>query len=91
MATSDFDRALGLLIARSRAATTVIMCAEAVPWRCHRSLIADAVVARGLPVSHIMGIEHTTPHRLTPWAVVQRGRPTYPASATATDPALSPV
>jgi uncharacterized protein (DUF488 family) len=54
------------------------MCAEAVPWRCHRSLIADALTVRQVPVEHILdgGRHH---HRLTPWARVDGVRLTYPA------------
>ena len=54
------------------------MCAEAVPWRCHRSLIADALVVRGHGVLHIMSPAKADPHELNPMAVVQGGRITYP-------------
>jgi uncharacterized protein (DUF488 family) len=56
-----------------------VMCAEAVPWRCHRSLIADALTVRGVPVEHIMGPGRRQPHRLTPFARVDGARITYPA------------
>jgi uncharacterized protein (DUF488 family) len=56
------------------------MCAEAVPWRCHRSLIADALFARGVVVQHIVGNARTRPHRLTPFAVLIGRRVTYPPS-----------
>jgi uncharacterized protein (DUF488 family) len=46
------------------------MCAEAVPWRCHRSLIADALVVRGIPVEHILSVSKTQSHVLKPWARV---------------------
>lgn len=72
MATPDFARgveALNRLRAKRRVA---IMCAEAVPWRCHRSLIADAEAARGIPVRHIMNAKTANPHRLTSFAVVDR-------------------
>ena len=55
------------------------MCSEAVPWRCHRSLIADALVVRGVTVEHILGVTHTRPHVLHSWARVQGDRITYPA------------
>ena len=55
------------------------MCAEAVPWRCHRSLIADALLARGITVSEITSGVRTRPHSLTPFARVQGTRVTYPA------------
>ncbi len=54
------------------------MCAEAVPWRCHRSLIADALVARGVEVLHIIGPGRPQPHRLTSFAIFDEGGITYP-------------
>jgi uncharacterized protein (DUF488 family) len=57
------------------------MCAEAVPWRCHRSLIADALLVRGIPVLHIMSASHAEPHHLTPFAQVDGTRITYPGPA----------
>jgi uncharacterized protein (DUF488 family) len=56
---------------------TAIMCSEAVPWRCHRSLVSDALVARGVDVRHIMG-STIAPHALTKFAVVQNGEVRYP-------------
>ena len=56
-----------------------IMCAEAVPWRCHRSLIADALTVRGVEVKHITGRSDPSVHKLTPFAFVNEGRITYPA------------
>jgi hypothetical protein len=56
----------------------VLVCAEAVPWRCHRSLIADALVARGVAVKHILGPARTEPHVLRPWARVEGALITYP-------------
>jgi uncharacterized protein (DUF488 family) len=56
-----------------------MMCAEAVPWRCHRSLIADALIARGWTVIDIMSQAKATPHKLTPFARVEGTRVTYPA------------
>jgi uncharacterized protein (DUF488 family) len=64
METREFGDALDDLLALARLEPTVIMCAEAVPWRCHRSLIADAVLARGVPVYHILDSE-TQQHQLT--------------------------
>jgi hypothetical protein len=57
------------------------MCAEAVPWRCHRSLIADALSVRGITVGHILGATRTQPHVLRPFARVEGTRITYPAVA----------
>jgi uncharacterized protein (DUF488 family) len=77
MATPEFRAALDALIALGAREPLVVMCAEAVPWRCHRSLLADALVARGVDVRHIMDA-HSAPHRLTPFAVVRNGDVTYP-------------
>jgi uncharacterized protein (DUF488 family) len=55
-----------------------LMCAEAMPWRCHRSLIADALMVRGIPVEDIMSVTHRQPHTLTPWARVDGNRITFP-------------
>lgn len=77
MTTPAFHDALdGLRVAASERRTT-IMCAEAVPWRCHRNLIADALVARGDEVCDILDAA-TTPHKLTSFAVVTNGEVTYP-------------
>jgi uncharacterized protein (DUF488 family) len=64
METREFREALDDLLALAALEPTAIMCAEAVPWRCHRSLIADAVVARGIPVYHILDAG-TQQHQLT--------------------------
>ena len=65
MQTHEFDAALEHLIKLAREKRTTIMCAEAVPWRCHRSLVADALTARGIPVEHIMSEKRRDLHRLT--------------------------
>src|SRR6185436_16168102 len=65
MATPAFRAALDRLAAASRKRTTVIMCAEAVPWRCHRRLITDALLARGIPVLDIIGPGPASPARLS--------------------------
>jgi uncharacterized protein (DUF488 family) len=70
MRTPEFAAALGELIALSTVSPTAIMCAEALPWRCHRSLIADALTVRGIPVEHIMSAATRKPHALTPFAHV---------------------
>jgi len=79
MQTPDFENALDELIRIAEARPTAIMCAEAVPWRCHRSLIADALLVRGIGVVEIASRTQTRPHTLTPWACVKRKRLTYPA------------
>ena len=60
-----------------------IMCAEAMPWHCHRSLIADALTVRGVEVRHIIGKGEPTPHQLTAFARVDGGRISYPADTLA--------
>jgi uncharacterized protein (DUF488 family) len=76
METREFQEALDDLLAFARLEPTVIMCAEAVPWRCHRSLIADAAVARGVTVLHILD-SATGPHRLTSFGRIDSGRVRY--------------
>jgi len=79
MATPQFAASLDELIASAEQTRTAIMCAEALPWRCHRRLIADALLIRGWQVQDIMGPGKSTPHLLTPFARVDEGRLTYPA------------
>ena len=80
MATDAFQAALGRLIAAARAAPTAILCAEALPWRCHRHLIADALVARGDAVAHVLGRGGPRPHELSPHAeLAPGGALRYPA------------
>jgi uncharacterized protein (DUF488 family) len=81
MAGDEFREALDQLIVESRAQRTAIMCAEAVPWRCHRSLIADALVVKGCEVRHIMSATRSDLHRLTPFARVEGGRLIYPPAS----------
>jgi uncharacterized protein (DUF488 family) len=76
MQTPEFEAALAELLAVPGRA--VIMCAEAVPWRCHRCLIADALTARGVEVWHLMGVGKKNPHRMTPFARIEGARVTYP-------------
>jgi uncharacterized protein (DUF488 family) len=83
MATPEFEEGLCELRALARAGPVAVMCAEAVPWRCHRSLIADALLARGVTVEHIVGRGRTQPHRLTPFARVEGRAVTYPAAPEA--------
>jgi hypothetical protein len=80
MQTPEFEEALDQLIHWAQKRRTVIMCAEAVPWRCHRSMIGDALMARGIPVEEIASRTRTRPHTLTPWALVRRKRVSYPAT-----------
>jgi uncharacterized protein (DUF488 family) len=78
MATKEFERGLTRLMKLAEDKHSAAMCAEAVPWRCHRSLIADALLARGVRVEHITSGKHTRVHTLTPFARVHRGKITYP-------------
>lgn len=78
MQMEEFQRALEELMAYGTGTRTAIMCAEAVPWRCHRSLIADALVPKGWTVWHIMSAEKATPHVLTSFAQFEKGTLTYP-------------
>ena len=77
MATQEFQDALDEVVALAQSAPTTVMCAEAVPWRCHRNLIADALVARGHEVRHILDAG-TTVHVLTSFGRVRNGRVEYP-------------
>ena len=78
MLTPEFEQSLQELLERAKGERAVLMCAEAVPWRCHRSLIADALVVRGVAVEHILEASRTQPHVLRPWARVQGTRIIYP-------------
>jgi uncharacterized protein (DUF488 family) len=78
MQTQEFVQALDLLIELSSKEPTAAMCAEAVPWRCHRSLIADALLVRGIEVREIVSATRTTPLTLHPWARVEGTTVTYP-------------
>jgi uncharacterized protein (DUF488 family) len=80
METAEFSQSLDRLLAWARQRRTAIMCAEAVPWRCHRGLLSDALLARGVRVVHILAPGQTQDHKLTPFAKVHGGRVTYPAS-----------
>jgi uncharacterized protein (DUF488 family) len=78
MQTPEFEEGLCQLRALARDGPVAVMCAEAVPWRCHRSLLADALLARGVLVEHITGRGRTRPHRLTPFARISGRKVTYP-------------
>jgi uncharacterized protein (DUF488 family) len=78
MQTLEFQKGIELLIETSKLKQTVIMCAEAVPWRCHRSLIGDALVVRNIEVEDIMSERTTRPHKITLWAKVDGAIITYP-------------
>lgn len=83
MATEPFGKALEELLTLIRHRRTAIMCAESVPWRCHRSLVADALLTKDVEVLHIVTREDPAPHRMTPFAELQGGRPLYPKTSGA--------
>jgi uncharacterized protein (DUF488 family) len=83
MQTPEFEEGLRQLRALAKAGPVAIMCAESVPWRCHRSLVADALLARGVVVEHVVGKGKTRPHRLTPFARIDGRRVTYPPAPDA--------
>ena len=78
MATDDFKRGLEHLLRDAERTTTAIMCAEAVPWRCHRTLVADALKASARRVLHIVGSGKPSAHKYTPFLRKRRGVLTYP-------------
>ena len=78
MQTPEFEESLNRCIERAKEERVALMCAEAVPWRCHRSLIADALLARGIDVQEIVSAADARPHALTPWARVEGTKVTYP-------------
>jgi uncharacterized protein (DUF488 family) len=78
MASDDFEAGLEELRELPAQGRVALLCAEAVPWRCHRSLVADALTARGAEVEHIVGAARSTRHELTSFARVEAGRVTYP-------------
>jgi uncharacterized protein (DUF488 family) len=88
MQTDDFSTGIDELLALAAGKTVAIMCAEAVPWRCHRSMIGDALLVRGLDVVDIFDEHKTQPEKLTDFAVVDKTHITYPALPV-TDPGIS--
>ena len=81
MQTPEFQEALDRLIELAKKHQTAIMCAEALPWRCHRSLISDALLLRGVRVEEIASPTRTRPHTMTPWARVRGRQLFYPPYA----------
>ena len=78
MQTKEFTEQLLHLMALARENCVAIMCAEALPWRCHRSLIADALVVRKVTVEHIISKDSVIRHKLTEWAHLEGMKITYP-------------
>lgn len=82
MQTQEFWDGLEELVNIGQQSPSAVMCAEAVPWRCHRTLIADAMVIRGWTVHHIISASSLKTHTLTPFAKPDAGRLTYPAESS---------
>ena len=78
MQTEEFSKNIEVLIEWAHEGQIAIMCAEAVPWRCHRSLIGDALLVRKIPVEDIFSLTSKKPHTLTPFAKVRGKKITYP-------------
>lgn len=80
MQTQDFKDGIKELVKLAHEKIVAIMCAEAVPWRCHRSLIGDALLVHGIKVEDIFSLTSSTQHKMTPWAVIKGETITYPAT-----------
>ena len=78
MQTTDFAANLASVIQLARTDRVALMCAEVVPWRCHRSLIADALVVHGVATCEIVSPNRLQPHKLTPFALIRGEKITYP-------------
>jgi uncharacterized protein (DUF488 family) len=89
MQTPEFKQSLEELIQLANQQPIALMCAEAVPWRCHRSLIADALLIRGIRTEDIMSPTRRQVHTLTPFAKVRGATITYPAKASRSTPKRS--
>jgi uncharacterized protein (DUF488 family) len=81
MQTGEFKEHVDLVARMADTTRCALMCAEAVPWRCHRSMVADALAVRGVPVEHIINPGKTRPHTLTPFAQVAGTDILYPPQA----------
>lgn len=81
MRTDPFRQGIAELLAMAHDGSVALMCAEAVPWRCHRSLVADALIARGMTVRHIYDTRRAPLHCLPPFARVAGDQVTYPPEA----------
>jgi hypothetical protein len=91
MQTPEFKESLDELIQLANRERIVLMCAEAVPWRCHRSLIADALLVRGIRTEDIMSRTRRQVHTLTPFAKVRGATITFPAAASRSTPKKPPA
>ncbi len=91
MQTPEFKQSLDEMVQLANRERIVLMCAEAVPWRCHRSLIADALLSRGIRVEDIMSLARRQLHVLTPFAKIRGSTITYPAEASRDNPKKAPA
>jgi uncharacterized protein (DUF488 family) len=82
MQTPEFEEGIERAIQLAEEKPAALMCAEAVPWRCHRSLVADALLVRGIEVREIISSSSPEEHKLTPFAVVRGTKITYPKDET---------
>ncbi|MCW2959810.1 MAG: hypothetical protein JWM25_2029 [Thermoleophilia bacterium] len=89
--TEQYSRALDELTAQAAHRRLAIMCSEAVPWRCHRWLVSDTLVARGVSVLHVIGSGAPRQHELSPFAHVTGSRVTWPGPPSAESLRLGPV
>ncbi len=78
METQEFKENLQKLIDLANQGRIALMCAESVPWRCHRSLVGDALQVRGIQVEHMLSPSRSQPHTITPWARIEGTRIFYP-------------
>ncbi len=83
MQSAEFAQNVDQVVELGRSKCCALMCAEAVPWRCHRSLVADALLVRGVRVDDIIDARQRRPHKLTPFAHVEGLRITYPPEPNA--------
>ncbi len=83
MQTPEFEKGMHKLMELVSQKTVAIMCAEAVPWQCHRRLIADALLARNCKVIDILGLDQSKPHIMTAWAHIEGTKVTYPGPVNA--------
>ncbi|MGE5197649.1 MAG: DUF488 family protein [Deltaproteobacteria bacterium] len=86
MQTDEFEKSLMELSDLAKHKRVCLMCAEVLPWRCHRSLIADALTVRGIQVEHIFNIKSCRPHAITPFARIKGVRISYPQDILLTKP-----
>jgi uncharacterized protein (DUF488 family) len=81
MQTDEFKAGFDVLVEAAGTKTTAIMCSEAVPWRCHRTLVSDALTHATFEVRHITGAGTPSVHKYTPFLKIRKGVLTYPESA----------